>query len=92
MTVTLILVLSCAVSGGYKREVPGDFGGGLVTALQDSAEVKNPSMTGRWPALTRISNTTGGVDWSHSRLLTSSAEMTFLGPTEETHCNRDTCE
>jgi hypothetical protein len=35
--------------------VPGDFGEGL-TALRDSAEEENPSMTGRGPAFTRMSN------------------------------------
>ena len=49
------LALSCAVSGGGRREVPGDFGEGL-TVLRYSAEEENPSMTGRGPALAKMSN------------------------------------
>lgn len=49
------LILSWAVSGGGKREVPGDFGEEL-TALRDSAEEENPSMTARGPALIMMSN------------------------------------
>lgn len=48
------LALSCAVSGGGKREAPGDFGEGL-TALRGSDEEEYPSMTARGPALTKIS-------------------------------------
>lgn len=48
------LALSCAVSGGGKREEPGDFGVGL-TALRGSEGEEYPSMTARGPALTKIS-------------------------------------
>ena len=48
------LALSCAVSGGGKREEPGDFGVGL-TALRGSDGEEYPSKTARGPALTSIS-------------------------------------
>lgn len=69
------LALSGTVSGGRRREEPGDFGGGL-TALRYSADKVYPSRAARGPAIGKMSRKFHHEKVaSRSRLLTRSAEI-----------------